>query len=154
MPKGNAVLLNCLREGVSADPMRAAILPDRSEAAVIDSWGWGSQEQQHKSLLEPFNFTEAPISCSPLKGTMRSRLVSTSLKKFPVGSRKCLLKIAPDMPKDYGSDPNEGHRSIKAPACFVNTLTVKQMPGTAGPGPPPAHIHNLLTELEQAAPHL
>jgi len=63
-----------------------------------------------------------------------------------MGSGQGLLKIEPDMPKDSCSDPNEGHRSIKAPACFVNTLTVKQMPGTAGPGLPPAHIHNLLTE--------
>lgn len=63
----SGISLKCrLPTGVSADPMRAAILPDRSEAAVIDSWDWDSQEQQHKSLLEPFNFTEAP-----LKGTMR-----------------------------------------------------------------------------------
>lgn len=72
----SGISLKCrLPTGVSADPMRAAILPDRSEAAVIDSWGWDSKEQQHKSLLEPFNFTEAPISCSPLKGTMRSYIM-------------------------------------------------------------------------------
>ncbi|ROL28003.1 hypothetical protein DPX16_11133 [Anabarilius grahami] len=82
------------------------------------------------------------------------KLVSTSLKKFPVGRGQGLLKIAPEMLKDSRFDPNEGHRSIKAPACPVNTLTVKQTPSTAGPGPPPARIHNLLTEPEQAEPHL
>lgn len=68
----SGISLKCrLPTGASADPMRAATLTDRSEAAVIDSWGWDSQGQQHKSLLEPFSILQKLISCSPLKGTMQ-----------------------------------------------------------------------------------
>lgn len=77
----SGISLKCrLPTGASADPMRAATLPDRSEAAVIDSWGWDSQGQQHKSLLEPFPILQKLVSCFPLKRTMQMfRMVSVGI---------------------------------------------------------------------------